>query len=134
MKQWQWIALLAGGAVAVVSGVVLLEKKSSAATPTPTPVPTPPPAPSPTPIGPTGASTITLIPNQSANSYPSVMGNTVTVQLPSGASWINNGSGPTVGNMPVTWTYQGPGTVNFTWVDASMQPQTTALSFYTVVE
>lgn len=123
-RHWEALAI---GAGAGVLGLVLWEKRS-AASQTVVVNPTPPaPAPAPNP----GGSFITLVPNQPTVSYGAAIGSTVSISLPAGAYWINNGSGPASGNAPVSWTYQGPGVVNFTWVDATMQPQTTQLSLTT---
>jgi hypothetical protein len=129
MVNWvkkHWEALAVGGVLGVV-GLVLWEKRAAATTTVVVPVP----GAAPVPAMPTSRSSITLIPGLPAYSYSAKIGDSVTIQLPAGARWINNGSGPATDSTPVSWTYQGPGTVNLLWVDATMQPQSTALTFYT---
>ena len=121
-RHWEALAI---GAGAGVVGLILWEKRSTASQTVVVNPPAPAPAPNP------GGSFITLVPNQPTVSYGAAIGSTVSIALPAGAYWINNGSGPASGNAPVSWTYQGPGVVNFTWVDATMQPQTTSLSLTT---
>jgi hypothetical protein len=116
MKQWQWLALLGGGSVVVVGGVILFERKSSASqTPrtTPTPfVPTPTPQAVTLPPGPIH------IQNANTTGY--------YAQLPTGqkaAKWLTQNGfdirsavegpifvGPTGGNPipPQTFTYVDP--------------------------
>jgi hypothetical protein len=116
----------------------LVEKNAAAATqavvaPAPTSTPTTPA------VTHVGGSSITLIPNQpQAVSTGSEIGDSITINLPAGANWTGQSTGPTVaptplsGSAPITWLYQGPGTVYWTWVDATGQPQSTQMSFYTL--
>jgi len=95
-----------------------------------------PPAPLQTPPStlPSSGSIITLIPNQPTTDDGERIGDSVTIQLPPGASWTANASNsgqPQAGAAPITWIYAGPGTVNFRWLDASGALQTTQMSFYT---
>lgn len=114
MKQWQWLSLLAGGAVVVVGGVILLERKSASPT-------TPPSTPS-TPSIPasTTPQVVVLSPGTIHIQNAAVTG--YYAQLPTGAKaakWLTqngndirmavevpltiNGGGP-----PQTFTYVDP--------------------------
>jgi hypothetical protein len=54
-----------------------------------------------------------------------------TVQLPPGASWTaNQNPMPATPTSPITWTYQGPGTIVLDWTDSTSQPQETTITFF----
>jgi hypothetical protein len=95
---------------------------------------TPAPVPVPTPAAPRniGANFFTLIPNQPvALSQPIRLDETVTIQLPAGAMWLPGGQNPAAGNLPMTWTYTGPGTISLQWEATDGSTQQTTMTFYT---
>jgi hypothetical protein len=113
MKQWQWLSLLAGGAVVVVGGVILLERKATAATPAPA----------------ANNNTVSLQPG--ATTIAPVRGSTVTLQLPSGASWSSvTAEGSTTVPQQATFTFTAGDDAQVVayWSDASHTNQQTTIN------
>ncbi len=126
MTSWvkkHWEALAVGGVLGVV-GLILWEKRSSASQ-TVVVNPTPPaPAPSTTSPGVTTLST-----GQTTFSVALHSGDLISIGIPPGAMWTDNGQGAlSSGNAPVSWYYQGPGTVSLSWNDANGVPTTTVVT------
>lgn len=121
MTRTGWILGLVVGGAAVAGLTYAMTSSASTPTPTPTPGGALP--------GVTTGQTVTLSPGAASYAFP--LGTQVTVQLPPGATWINNGSGAATGNAFVAFVYQGPGTVNYQWTDSSGTAQTTALTMTT---
>lgn len=122
-----WEALAIGGGAGLVALLVFRGGKTTSVASTSTTTPTSGPG--------TGAKSYRLVPGQDAFEMQCLIGDTITIMLPVGASWLGQApstAGPVTalsGNSPIVWIFQGPGQIVWTWVDASMMPQTTVGTF-----
>jgi hypothetical protein len=127
-----WVVF--GSAGALLIAYLLWPKPVIAKTVTP---PAAPPAPAP--VAPTlNGAIITLVPNQTGpgqgvTTEGIAIGDSITIQLPAGGLWTSQNGAPAFGNAPISWVYQGPGTVDYTWTDSTGAAQHTNMTFYTVV-
>lgn len=122
-KHWEAIAI--GGVSGILVAVIASRSKSTVASTTTTPgsATLPPPF------------AYTLVSGQDAFDVQARVGQTITISLPAGGSWTgqapNTSVSPTplTGSAPVSWVFQGPGQVVWTWIDAAQMPQTTVGTF-----
>lgn len=124
MKNIGW--WVAGGVAAAVGIIAYEEHKAAAAPKTPTTSSTPPGQPTPT-----GSNKITLSPGVPVSTQNSTIGQQITIALPVGATWLTQNGVASSGNAPITWIYQGPGSLSYTWSDSSGATQTSHLTFVT---
>jgi hypothetical protein len=62
------------------------------------------------------------------------LGDTISLSLPtgSGAAWVAGDNTTNVGTAtPISWTYQGPGTITLDWSTPTAGAQRTTLTFTT---
>lgn len=117
----------------IVAGAVLIwlyfRNKASAAGATAAAYSTVPAGYTPLPLSMPGTATIVVMPGPMSEGIP--LGTQIVLQLQPNCSWTSSNGVPLSGNAPITWTYQGPGTITLGWTDIQSQPQTTQVTFYT---
>lgn len=121
-----WEALAVGGGAGLIALLVFRGGKTTAVSSTSTTTPSGSSA---------GSKSYTLVSGQDAFEIQCLIGQTVTISLPAGASWLGQAPStagpvtPLTGSSPISWVFSGPGQIVWTWIDSAQMPQTTVGTF-----